>query len=876
MRSAKAMNTPEKLTPLLRQYYAIKQQHPGRILFFRMGDFYELFGDDAVSASSVLGIALTSREHGESGKLPLAGVPHHTLNRYLIKMLKAGFKVAVCDQVEDPRKAKGIVKREVVEVLTPGSITLDGALESDRPNFLAAINPDGELVGLALLDISTGRFLIDEFDKKELSENLSFHRPSEVVIPVGLKFELSKSLSAALPLTTITPIDDYRFDSSLAYNDLLTHFKIASLDGFGLGKIGAFLGAAGAAFSYVKDLKSGRVGQITSIERLRRDDCMILDSVTIKNLELVETPYEGRKNSLLSVIDKTRTPAGVRLLRDWILSPLIRLEKIEARQRAVVALGESAQTKKALLSSLQGMPDLERLSSKVAMKRATPRDLIGLRMGLAKVARIRDLAGNLDSQLVRETLSRIADLSGLTAKIDNAIVDEPPASLQDGGTFRQGFSRELDDLVGSISDARKFIHELQKTEREKTGIATLKVGFNRVFGYYIEVSNPHLAKVPSRFIRKQTLVSAERFITEELKIKEELILNAEEKIKALDFELYDGLLEEMAFHLAEIQDSSKAAAVIDVLISFNILGEQSGYVMPSLDNGLTIEICDGRHPVLETILSPGKFVPNDVLLNCSPKRIGIITGPNMAGKSTYLRQVGLLVLMAQIGAPVPAKSAKIGICDRIFTRVGASDDIIRGRSTFMVEMTEAAAIINNASDHSLILLDELGRGTSTFDGLAIAWSLVEYIDKVRGKQARTLFATHYHELIDLAQDSQSIFNLQVAVKEWQETIIFLYKIMPGGCDDSYGIQVARLAGLPQRLLDRAREILSDLEANSVPDKGSLKGKGGATFQISLFSPEENRLRKVLSQVEPEKLTPIDSLSILNKLKRIANEEDDEK
>jgi len=866
------MKAAEKLTPLLRQYYAIKKQHPGRILFFRMGDFYELFGDDAVTASSTLGIALTSREHGDSGKIPLAGVPHHTLNRYLLKMLQAGFKVAVCDQVEDPRKAKGIVKREVVEVITPGSVTLDGALEDDKPNYLAAVNMDGETVGLALLDISTGRFLIDEIKLNQLQENLSFHRPSEIIVPESHRAELSRIL--AVPAhTTITPIDDYRFDAALAYSDLLGHFKTVSLDGFGLGRTGPALGAAGAAFSYVRDLKSGRVGQITTMERLRRDDYMGLDSATVKNLELVETPHEGRRNSLLSVMDKTRSPGGGRLLRSWILSPLVRLEKIRARQQAVTAIAGAANARKAILAALQGMPDLERLTSKVAMKKATPRDLVSLKMGLLKSAEIRVL--DIESPLIRETVSLMADFSALTNHLETAIVSEPPASLQDGGLFKAGYSRELDELIAGIDSARKFIHDLQKGERQKTGIASLKVGFNKVFGYYIEVTNPHLAKVPSRYIRKQTLVSAERYITEELKVKEELILNAEEKIKTLEYELYDELLDKVAGYLAGIQEAAKALAVIDVLTSFALLGELPGYVMPSLDKSLEIEIADGRHPVLETTLGPGKYVPNDVSLNGSARRIGIITGPNMAGKSTYLRQVGLLVLMAQIGAPIPAKSARIGICDRIFTRVGACDDIIRGRSTFMVEMIEAAAILNNATNHSLILLDELGRGTSTYDGLAIAWSLVEYIDKVQGKQARTLFATHYHELIDLADDSRGVFNLQVAVKQWQDSIVFLYKIMPGGCDDSYGIQVARLAGLPQRVLDRAREILASLEAESVQGKGLHGGKGVAAYQISLFSPQENRLRQFLSQIKPENLTPIESLNILNQLKQLAGAEESE-
>jgi DNA mismatch repair protein MutS len=865
------MQAPERLTPLLKQYYAIKNQHPGRILFFRMGDFYELFGDDAVTASSILGIALTSREHGDAGKLPLAGVPHHTLNRYLGRMLQAGFKVAVCDQVEDPKLAKGIVKREVIEVFTPGSITIDGILDNDKPNYLAALNLIGDMVGLALLDLSTGQFIIDEFEKSRLAENLAFHHPSEIVLPDSLKQEIGGVIQSINSSITITPADDYRFDYSLALNALLSHFKTPSLDGFGLGKISPALGAAGAALSYARDLKAGKVGQITRIIRLRRGDQMELDSATIKNLELVETPYEGRKNSLLAIIDRTQCPSGGRLLRSWILAPLVKLELIEARQAAVRELQRESQIRRQMTSALQGMPDLERLSSKVAMRKAGPRDVINLRGGLEKSRQLKGIAVEMAAELLKCAADKIADFSQIIDLIQKALIDDPPASLQDGGLFKRGYSPQLDDLIGGITDARRYIHDLQNIERERTGIPSLKVGYNKVFGYYIEITNPHLSKAPSRFIRKQTLVSAERFITEELKLKEELILNAEEKIRALEYELYDQLIDAISQHIPTVQEAAESVSLFDVITSFSILADQSGHIIPSLDNSLEINIVDGRHPVLETILPPGKFVPNDVFLNGADKRIGIITGPNMAGKSTFLRQVGLLTLLAQIGAPIPAKEARIGICDRIFTRVGASDDIMRGRSTFMVEMTEAASILNNATERSLILLDELGRGTSTYDGLAIAWSLVEYLDKIRGRRARTLFATHYHELIDLAGKSRNIFNLQVAVKQWQDTIIFLYKIMPGGCDDSYGIQVARLAGLPPRLLERAREILSQLESGSTPGRTGEVTKQSTAFQISLFSPEESRLRDYLSTIDPETLTPIESLNILNKLKSIANE-----
>ncbi|UCC78295.1 MAG: DNA mismatch repair protein MutS [Candidatus Zixiibacteriota bacterium] len=865
------MDSPDKLTPLLKQYYSIKEQNPGRILFFRMGDFYELFGDDAVTASSLLGIALTSRPHGNSGKIPLAGIPYHTLNRYLPKMLKAGYNIAVCDQVEDPKTARGIVKREVVEILTPGSITLDGALEEDKPNYLASANFREGLAGLALLDLSTGKFLIDEFDSESLTDSLVFHQPSELLVPESRKSNMAKSVGDRIPGLHLTPLDDYRFDTSLAYNELLNHFRMPDLEGFGLGGITAALGAAGAALSYAKDLKMGRVGQITAMERIKRDITMELDSATIRNLEIVETPFEGRKNSLLSVIDHTLSAGGGRLLRSWILSPLRDLQMIRSRQEAVRMVAKSTKISAGIKSLLKGMPDLERLAAKTAALKVGPRDIHFLAQGLKKAVDLKELLSRVDSDLIKENISLIKDFGDIIKLVESALVDDPPVNVSDGNLFRKGYSAELDRLVEEIDEARRFIHNLQKTEREKTGIGSLKVGFNKVFGYYLEVTKPHLSKVPGNYIRKQTLVSAERFITEELKAKEELILNAQEKRGTLEKELFDDLLGKIAARTAHIQAAAGAVAVIDVIAGFSVLNEQSDYVLPELNETLKIEINECRHPVMERLMPPGKFVPNDVYLDGEKRRMAIITGPNMAGKSTYLRQVGLIVLLAQMGAPVPAKSARIGICDRIFTRVGASDDILRGRSTFMVEMTEAASILNNASDKSLILLDELGRGTSTYDGLAIAWSLMEYLNTVKGKNARTLFATHYHELIELADRFENVSNLRVAVKEWEGSIVFLYKIEKGGCDDSYGVQVAKLAGLPQRLLDRALEILTRLES----DRG-LSGAYDssraetATYQISLFSAEDSRLKNEIDKIDPDQLTPIEALTILNNLKKIVD------
>ena len=867
------MSSSEKLTPLLKQYYAIKNQHPGRILFFRMGDFYELFGDDAVTASSILGIALTSRSHGDSGKVPLAGFPHHTLNRYLTKILKAGHNVAVCDQVEDPKLAKGIVKREVVEVLTPGSITIDGALEDDRPNYLASINIIDDLLGLSLLDITTGKFLIDEMPLDQLSDHINFYEPSEIIVPDSFRMELQKLIENNSIKSTLTTIDDYRFESSIAFNELTTHFKVSDLDGFGLGKINPVIGAAGAALGYIKDLKMGHVSQVTSIERIYRDNTMNLDRATIRNLELIETPYEGRKNSLLDTIDNTLSSGGGRLLRSWVLSPLKILKLIQARQRAVVEIKSNLSVQNELRTILKGLPDIERLAAKVGALKAGPRDIVYLKVGLQKGMELKKSVSKLKSPFIKDNLKQMPKLDDSIWLIEKAIVEEPPANLTDGGMFNKGYSDKLDVLIAEIDEAKDYIYTLQQSEREKTGITSLKVGYTRVFGYYLEVTRTHLSKVPAHYVRKQTLVSAERFITEELKTKEELILNAEEKIRDIEQQLFDEIIAKLNENLPDFQKVAEIASVFDVLSSFVVILNEPGYCMPELNDKMAINVEDGRHPVMEKLMPSGKFVPNDINIDGKIRRMAIITGPNMAGKSTYLRQIGLIILMAHMGAPVPAKSAGIGICDRIFTRVGASDDLLRGRSTFMVEMTEAASILNNATDKSLILLDELGRGTSTYDGLAVAWSLVEYLNTIVGKRARTLFATHYHELIELADKSDGIINLQVAVKQWQDSIVFLYKIMDGGCDDSYGVQVARLAGLPQRMLDRAREILTQLESNHSGLKGPVSDeKPGSTYQISLFSAEENRLFNLLKSVNLDSVTPIEALNLLNKMKKVVDDE----
>jgi DNA mismatch repair protein MutS len=601
---------------------------------------------------------------------------------------------------------------------------------------------------------------------------------------------------------------------------------------------------------------------------------MNLDKATIRNLELIETPYEGRKNSLLDTIDNTLSPGGGRLLRSWILSPLKILKLIQDRQKAVIEIKSNPAVQSDLRTILKGLPDIERLAAKVGAMKAGPRDIVHLKIGLQKAEQLRKTVSSLKSVFIKENLKKMPDLNDPIELIEKAIVEEPPANLTDGGLFKKGYSDKLDILIGEIDEAKNYIYTLQQSEREKTGITSLKVGYTRVFGYYLEVTKPHLSKVPAHYVRKQTLVSAERFITEELKTKEELILNAEEKIREIEQTLYNEIITIISGKISDIQKAAEITSVFDVLSCFVVNLNEPGYCMPGLTDKMTITVKDGRHPVMEKLMPSGKYVPNDINVDGKVRRMAIITGPNMAGKSTYLRQVGLIVLLAHMGAPVPAKSAEIGICDRIFTRVGASDDLLRGRSTFMVEMTEAASILNNASDKSLILLDELGRGTSTYDGLAVAWSLVEYLNSVVGKRSRTLFATHYHELIELADKSDGIINLQVAVKQWQDSIVFLYKIMDGGCDDSYGVQVARLAGLPQRMLDRAREILTQLESNHTGLKGKFADdKPSSTYQISLFSAEENRLFNLFKSVDLDSVTPIEALNLLNKMKKVIDNEE---
>ena len=863
-------------TPLMNQYYKIKSLYPDEILFFRMGDFYEMFGEDAKIASKILGITLTSRSHGKAEKVPLAGVPYHAAEKYISRLIKAGKKVVVCEQVEDPKKAKGIVKREVVELITPGTITLDQIIESGDKNYLASIvccsSKDGkDRMGLALLDLTTGEFKVEEDRAQNIIEKLNTLKPSEILLAEGEREEKSKELKIIENQTTFTYLEDFKFTYDFAYKTLTSYFKTSSLDGFGLKDEKLGIGAAGGILSYLQHTKKTFLPHINKILKDSDSDQMFLDSTTLRNLEVFSSwGTDEKKNTLFSVLNHTQTPMGARMLKDRILKPLLSVEKIKERQDAVAELLKNKGVASDLGKILDKILDIERLAGKLGYGKANPKDLIGLKESLKNVPQIKKILGETKSHLLQKIKDDLPDTQNIVELIEKAIIDDPPAVINEGGIIKKGYSPELDQLNIEIKSSREWIATLQEKERKGTSIPSLKVGFNKIFGYYIEVTKPHLSKVPSSYIRKQTMVNAERYVTPELKEKEEIILGAEEKIFQLEYDLFLELRSGVSENIEAIQKTAELLAQLDVLLSFSEVAEKYNYVRPeaTLEDEIIIE--EGRHPVIEQILEEG-FIPNDTLLN-SEEKIHIITGPNMAGKSTYLRQVGLIVLLAQIGSFVPAKKAKIGLVDRIFTRVGAMDNIALGQSTFLVEMNETANILNNATPKSLILLDEIGRGTSTFDGLSLAWAITEFIHNHPNLSSRTLVATHYHELTELAKYLPKVRNYNVAVKEWEDEIIFLRKIVPGGCDDSYGIQVARLAGIPKEVLERAKKILAELEQAEVSYQDITKPAKKA-FQLSFFSPMENKIIEELKKIDTDKLTPIDALNKLNELKKKIKEND---
>jgi DNA mismatch repair protein MutS len=863
----------EEITPLMNQYFKIKSQYPDEILFFRMGDFYEMFGEDAKVASKILGIALTSRGHIKGEKIPLAGIPYHAADRYLAKLLRAGKKVVVCEQVEDPKLAKGIVKRDVVEIITPGTVTVDGVIEGTSNNYLVSLTGDKEKLGLAVIDLTTGEFKVDQGDTTKIIEKIKVLNPAEIICPEIWGEEKKKELGFLDENVTLTNLEMWKFDYDFAQKILTEHFKVASLDGFGCQDLKLGISAAGAILAYLKQTKKTFLSHINKISPSIEGQEMFLDTNTIRNLELLTAMGTGeRTNTLFSLLNKTKTAMGARLLKSWIIAPLLNVNRITQRQDAVEELFKNHDLSDSLEKKIKKIADLERLSGKIGYGKANPKDLIWLKDSLSVIPDLRSILSDVKSDLLNHIKENLPDTSELVSLIQRSIVDEPPFILTEGGIIKSGYSSELDSLKSQIKGSKDWIAGLQQEERKRTNIPSLKVGFNKVFGYFIEVTKPHLSKVPEEYIRKQTMVNAERFVTQELKEKEAHILGAEEKIFKLEYDLFLDIRSKIAEKTADIQRTAQLVAQLDVMLSLKEVAEKYDYLRPQIDSSDEIIIEEGRHPVIENILDPGTFVPNDTKIDIENEQVHIITGPNMAGKSTYLRQVGLIVLLAQMGSFVPAKKAKIGVVDRIFTRVGAMDYLALGKSTFLVEMNETANILNNAAPKSLILLDEVGRGTSTFDGLSIAWAVTEHIHNNPKIGSKTLFATHFHELTELAKFLPRVKNYNVAVKEWGDEVIFLRKIVPGGCDDSYGIQVARLAGVPKQVLERAKEILAELENGEVAQQKLPEPKPKpVSYQLSIFSPKDSQIVEELRKLDLEKLTPIEALNKLSELKKKAEE-----
>ncbi len=870
------MSEKSTTTPLMEQYLAIKAKHKNAILFYRMGDFYEMFYDDAKVGAEVLGITLTSRSHGKSADVPLAGFPYHALDNYLTKMIKAGYRVAICEQVEDPKKAKKLVKRDVVEIVTPGTTFSDEILKSNRNNYLAAVFLKKDSCGLAAADVTTGEFFVAEFSKEKLREQLLSIQPSEILVAETQQSYVQDQLEQ-IGDAFLSSREDWIFNRDYGYEILIEHFETSSLKGFGCEDLDAGIAAGGAVLNYLKENQKNELRHINQIRRNYDADFMTVDPTTQKNLELIQSlSQRDNRGTLISVLDQTKTAMGGRKLVNWVLRPLNKEEPIKMRLDAVEEFVQQNSVREELRELLRNIGDLERLISKISTGRANARDLIALKSALRLVPEMQSMLDGAESAYAVNIKQNLHDLSEIVDEIERAIVDEPPLATSEGGLIRRGFNEDLDHLREIAYSGKDWIARLQNTERERTGIPSLKVNYNKVFGYYIEVTKPHLAKVPDDYIRKQTLVNAERFITPQLKEYEEQVLGAQEKIVALEYELFDNVRQMAARHVKEIQQNASLIGELDCLLNFSQIAIDNNYTKPVITSSDEIKIKDSRHPVVEKLLPVGEaFVPNDVYLNNESDQISIITGPNMAGKSTYLRQVGLIALLGQIGSFVPARKAEIGLVDKIFTRVGASDNLAGGESTFLMEMNETANILNNATPKSLILLDEIGRGTSTFDGLSIAWSVAEYLHNASHVAAKTLFATHYHELTELALILPRVKNYNVAVKEWGDKVIFLRKIVEGGCDHSYGIQVAQLAGLPRPVISRAKEVLSNLEAdeltpNDIPrlarhQDNALKAK---VSQLDFFAEQENKIREALEQIDVNSLTPIEAINKLFELKQL--------
>lgn len=803
-----------KITPMMRQYLDIKEGLPeGTLLLFRMGDFYEMFFDDAVLGSEIMGITLTKRAN-----IPMAGVPHHSMQNYLQKILESGTKVAMAEQVEDPKEAKGLVRREVSKIITPGTIVEDNILQAGQSNFIVSVNIGKKNIGIACLDLSTGNFRITEVaDMDAMEIELNRLKPAECLLSETINQQWLER-PPELPVNTVlTSVDDWNFDYEYCYDLLCKQFEVKTLEGFGCDQLKNAIVAAGVVLNYGKSNLRKNAKHIKNLTVYNNVDYMIIDRISQKNLELVEPLFrESKDATLVTVLNNTVTPMGSRLLREWILRPLMNKKEILRRQDAVEVFVQDNLLCSEFKEAVGGIKDIERIITRLNIGNANARDLLALLQAIDCIPSVRAILNCADSALLQELMLSICELPELSTRISEAIVDEPPLTIKEGGIFKDGFNPDLDVFKKGATQGKQWLLELEMREKERTGFKGLKIKYNRVFGYYIEFTKSNLHYVPEDYIRKQTLTNAERFITPELKEIESNVLGAEDKAKALEYELFQKLREEVTTFTAQIQETAKAIAAVDVIASLAQVAVNNSYVRPKIIEQHTVDIVDGRHPVVDSMLDSGEFVPNDTYMESEESHLHIITGPNMAGKSTYIRQIAMLTLMTQMGSFIPCKQASIGIMDRIFTRIGAADDISRGQSTFMVEMVETANILNNVTEKSLVILDEIGRGTSTYDGLSLAWAISEFLDETK---ALTLFATHYHELTDLAQNLKGVENFNVAVREWDEKIIFLHKIQKGGTDKSYGIYVARLAGVPKSIIERSKTVLGNLESAAVSNTG---------------------------------------------------------
>ncbi len=861
----------KKETPLMQQYNSIKVKYPGALLLFRVGDFYETFGEDAIKAAGILGIVLTKRGSGSESETALAGFPHHSLETYLPKLVRAGQRVAICDQLEDPKTTKTIVKRGVTELVTPGVSYSDNIVQQKSNNYLASVFFDKNLVGVSFLDISTGEFLVAQGSQAYIDKLLQGFRPTEIIMGKRQYKSFIEQFGSSFYTYTL---DEWPYTGDYAVDTLLKHFEVKSLKGFGIERLPLGIVAAGVALHYLNETEHRNLQHISNISRIEEDRYMWLDRFTIRNLELVGSANEHAV-TLADVLDQTASPMGARLLKRWMVMPLKNEKAIAERLDVVDYLYAHRDLRDELVREIKQIGDLERLISKIGLQKANPREITQLKRSLYAIEKLKELAGSADAEALKIIAEQLNPCVLIRERIENQVTAEPPVLVSKGRVIADGVNEDLDKLRRVAYGGKDYLLEIQKREAETTGIPSLKIAFNNVFGYYLEVTNAHKDKVPATWLRKQTLVNAERYITEELKEYEEQILGAEEKIQALEAKLYVELLAAIAEYIKPVQLNAQLVARLDVLLNFAVIAEKNYYVRPDINDGSAIDIKGGRHPVIEQNLPIGEdYITNDVFLDNESQQLIIITGPNMAGKSALLRQTGLIVLMAQMGSFVPAKEARIGLIDKIFTRVGASDNLSSGESTFMVEMNETASIMNNLSARSLILLDEIGRGTSTYDGISIAWAIAEFLHNHPTARAKTLFATHYHELNELTNSFPRIKNYNVSVKEVGNKIIFLRKLVPGGSEHSFGIHVAKLAGMPPKLLQRANEILKRLEQERTGGeriKDSMKKIQKQAYQLQMFSIDDPiliKIRDMLNNLDVNALTPVEALMKLDEIQRL--------